>query len=132
MRNPIALWAAFLAILVVGGKARSETVKSIYDGDTFTLTSGEKVRLACVDTPEMRNTAKKKADKPAAEAARTYLVGLINGQDLTIDRVTKDLYGRTVARVYTPSGQDVSREMYLSGHAILFKGYTAPCPWARQ
>ena len=132
MRNPIALWAAFLAILVVGGKARSETVKSIYDGDTFTLTSGEKVRLACVDTPEMRNTAKKKADKPAAQAARAYLVGLINGQDLTIDRVTKDLYGRTVARVYTPSGQDVSREMYLSGHAILFKGYTTPCPWAQQ
>ena len=132
MRNPLALWACFLAVLMVGTRAKSETVKSVYDGDTFTLSSGEKIRLACIDTPEMKNTPKKKADKPAAIAARTYLVGLINNQDLTIDRVTKDLYGRTVARVYTPSGQELSREMYLSGHAELFKGFEKPCPWTRQ
>ena len=66
-----ALSALALAVIsVIPSAAKAEMVKSIYDGDTFTLTSGEKVRLACVDTPEMRNTAKKKADKPAAEAAQ--------------------------------------------------------------
>jgi endonuclease YncB( thermonuclease family) len=112
--------------------ANAETVKSVYDGDTFTLSSGEKVRLACIDTPEMRNTKKKKADKPAAIAARDYLIALINDSDLTIDRVTKDFYGRTIARVYTPDGKELSREMYLSGHAIIFEGYAKPCPWAQQ
>ena len=132
MKNPLALWATFLAILIVGGGAKSETVKSVYDGDTFTLSSGEKIRLACVDTPEMRNTAKKKADKPAAIEAREYLKSMILGTDIRVDRVTKDLYGRTVARVYLPSGTEVSQEMFLSGHAILFTGYTKPCSWAQQ
>ncbi len=133
MKNPLALWAAFLAILIVGSKpAKSETVSSVYDGDTFTTSTGEKVRLACIDTPEMKNTAKKKADKPAAIAARDYLKSLIGTADLTIERVQTDLYGRTVARVYTSDGKELSREMYLSGHAQLFTGYTKPCPWTQQ
>lgn len=132
MRNPLALWAIFLAILMVGSRAKSETVKSVYDGDTMTLSSGEKVRLACIDTPEMRNTAKKKADKAAAVASRDFLVKLIAGADLTIDRIGKDIYGRTIARVYTPGGQELSREMYLSGHATIFKGFDKPCPWTKQ
>jgi len=129
VKNPLALWAAFLAILIAGSKAKSETVTSVYDGDTFTLSSGEKIRLACIDTPEMKNTAKKKADKPAAIAARDYLKSLIGTADLTIDRVSKDLYGRTVARVYTPDGKELSKEMFNSGHAEIFKGYEKPCPW---
>jgi len=120
------------ALLLLPAAANAETVKSVYDGDTITLSSGEKVRLACIDTPEMKNTAKKKADKPAAVASRDYLAKLIGGSDLTIDRVGTDLYGRTIARVYTPSGQELSREMYLSGHAIIFKGYEKPCPWTKQ
>lgn len=131
MKNPLALWAAFLSILVVSTGTRAETVKSVYDGDTFTLSDGEKVRIACIDTPEMKNTAKKKADKPAAIAARDYLSTMIVGVDIKVDRVGKDLYGRTIARVYTPNGVEVAREMVNSGHAILFKGYTTPCPWAK-
>ena len=26
-------------------------IKDCYDGDTFTTTKGEKIRLACIDTP---------------------------------------------------------------------------------
>ena len=120
------------ACLLLPLAANAETVKSVYDGDTLTLSSGEKVRLACIDTPEMRNTKKKQADKPAAMAARDHLISLIGNADLTIDRVSTDLYGRTIARVYTPDGKELSREMYLSGHAEIFKGYEKPCPWAKQ
>jgi micrococcal nuclease len=129
MKNLI-LALAVLTLTTAPGLA--ETVKSVYDGDTFTLSTGEKVRLACIDTPEMRNTAKKKADKPAAIASRDYLQSLIGSADVTVDRVGKDLYGRTIARVYTPDGKELSREMYLSGKAQLFTGYTKPCPWAKQ
>lgn len=120
------------ACLLFPVAVNAETVKSVYDGDTLTLSSGEKIRLACIDTPEMRNTKKKKADKPAALAARDYLINLIGNADLTIDRVQTDLYGRTIARVYTPDGKELSREMYLSGHAEIFKGYEKPCPWTKQ
>lgn len=120
-----------IGCLLFGGAANAELVKSVYDGDTLTLTNGEKVRLACIDTPEMKNTAKKKADKVAATAARDYLIRLINNGDLTVDRVGQDLYGRTIARVYTPDGRELSKEMFNSGHAKLFTGYTRPCPWAQ-
>jgi micrococcal nuclease len=109
----------------------AEKVKSVYDGDTFTLSTGEKVRLACIDTPEMRNTAKKKADKPAAIAARDYLKVLIGDADVTVKRVGKDLYGRTIARVFTPNGRELSVEMLEAGHAVVFKGYEKPCPWVK-
>jgi len=133
VKNPLFLWAAFLAILIAGTRAaKSETVKSVYDGDTLTLSTGEKIRLACIDTPEMRNTAKKKADKPAAIAAREYLKSLVKDYDLTVDRVTTDFYGRTVAKLYTPDGKDLSREMFLSGHATIFQGYENACPWTKQ
>jgi len=110
----------------------ADTVKSVYDGDTFTTNSGEKIRLACIDTPEMKNTAKKKADKPAAIKARDYLKSLIGSFDLTIDRINTDFYGRTVARVYTPDGKELSREMFNSGHAQLFTNFTSPGPWTQQ
>lgn len=121
-------WASVMFILPV----KADTVKSVYDGDTFTTSSGEKIRLACIDTPEMKNTAKKKADKPAAIKARDYLKLLIGTADLTIDRINTDFYGRTVARVYTPDGKELSREMFNSGHAQLFTKFTTPCPWTRQ
>lgn len=121
-------WASAMFILPI----KADTVKSVYDGDTFTTSSGEKIRLACIDTPEMKNTAKKKADKPAAIMARDYLKLLIGTADLTIDRINTDFYGRTVARVYTPDGKELSREMFNSGHAQLFTNFTTPCPWTRQ
>ena len=46
------------------------TIQSCYDGDTYTTTKGEKIRLACVNTPEFRG---KKADPIPAKAARDYL-----------------------------------------------------------
>ena len=126
-------WLIALALLSASPRhVHAEAVKSVYDGDTFTLSTGEKIRLACVDSPEMRNTAKKKADKPAAIAARDYLKSLIGDADLTIERVQKDLYGRTIARVFTPDGKELSREMFISGHAEIFKDYQKPCPWTQQ
>ena len=131
MRKHLSFCAALLSLLLLSSSAKAETVRSVYDGDTLTLTSGEKIRRACIDTPEMQNTAKKKANKPAAIAARDYLISLINKGDLRIVRVGEDLYGRTIARVYTSDGRELSYEMWTSKHAVIFKGYEKPCPWAQ-
>ena len=32
----------------------SATIRSCYDGDTCLTTTGERIRLACIDTPELR------------------------------------------------------------------------------
>ena len=59
----------------------SITIESCYDGDTCTTTKGEKIRLACIDTPELRG---KKADPIAAKAARDYLNDLVAESQVNI------------------------------------------------
>lgn len=126
--RPLLLLALLLLLPLA---SLAETVESVYDGDTLTLTTGEKVRLACVDTPELRNTAKKKADKPAALAARDYVVSLVDGVELRVERLKTDLYGRTVARVYLPDGRELAEELVSSGHAVVDPRYAKPCPWVK-
>ena len=73
------------------------TIHNCYDGDTCTTTEGEKLRLACIDSPELRGG---RADPIPAKAAREFLNGEIKGSTLNIRRITKDKYGRTVAELF--------------------------------
>ncbi len=68
-------------------------IKDCYDGDTCTSSEGEKIRLACIDTPEIKG---KKAKPKEAIAAKIFLNELIKGEKVLIRRVTEDKYGRTV------------------------------------
>ena len=43
--------------------------KKCYDGDTCTTLKGEKIRLACIDTPELKGL---KADPISAKEARDF------------------------------------------------------------
>ena len=45
----------------------SVVIASCYDGDTCTTTTGERIRLACIDTPELVG---KRAKPMPAKAAR--------------------------------------------------------------
>jgi len=75
------------------------TITKVYDGDTITLSTGERVRLLQIDSPEL---------SPAecyGDEARSALVGLLNapGQitlksDPKLDKV--DRYGRLLRYVY--------------------------------
>ena len=75
----------------------SAVIASCYDGDTCTTKTGAKVRLACIDTPELRG---KRAEPVPAKAARDHLRGLVVGKKVGIQRITKDSYGRTVAELF--------------------------------
>ena len=65
----------------------SVLITSCYDGDTCTTMTGEKVRLACIDTPELSG---KKAEPVPAKAARDHLRGLVLGKKVGIRRITED------------------------------------------
>ena len=52
-------------------------IATCYDGNTCTTTTGERVRLACIDTPELRG---KRAEPIPAKAARDHLRGLVVGK----------------------------------------------------
>ena len=106
----------------------SVVIASCHDGDTCTTTTGERVRLVCIDTPELRG---KKAQPLLAEAARDYLRALVVGEEVGIRRITKDLYGRTVAELFLGTA-NVQEEMVASGHAEIFWRYAHQCPWTGQ
>ena len=69
----------------------SVVIASCYDGDTSTTTTGERVRLACIDTPELVG---KRAEPVKARAARDHLRGLVVGKKVGIRRITEDGYER--------------------------------------
>ena len=100
-------------------------IASCYDGDTCTTTTGERVRLACIDTPELRG---KSAEPMQARAARDHLSGLVVGKKVRIRRITEDRYGRTVAELLLGT-TNVQQEMVVSGHAEIYWRYADQCPW---
>ena len=107
--------------------AESVTIRRCYDGDTCTTTAGEKIRLACIDTPELRG---KRADPGPARLARDHLRAMVVGRQVGIRRITTDRYGRTVAELYA-NGINVQQAMVSSGNARIYQRYAHQCPWAK-
>ena len=103
----------------------SVVIASCYDGDTCTTTTGERVRLACIDTPELVG---KSAEPVPAKAARDHLRGLVVGKKVGIQRIIEDRYGRTVAELFV-GATNVQREMVDTGHAEIYRRYAYQCPW---
>ena len=89
--------------------------------------TGEKIRLACIDTPELRG---KRANPVPAKAARDYLRALVVGRDVGIRRITKDRYGRTVAELFV-DGSNVQQQLVAAGHADIYWKYAHQCGWTR-
>ncbi len=83
--------------------ARKEKVTKVTDGDTFETSSRKNpVRLANVDAPEK--------GEPGAGKATDALRKMIQGEEVTIDTVARDSYGRSVAKVKV-GGKSVNKTM---------------------
>jgi len=101
-------------------------ISNCYDGDTCRTTDGERIRLACIDTPELRG---KRADPVPARAARDHLRGIVVGRSVGVRRFTIDRYGRTVAELFVDE-KNVQLVMIASGHAAIDWRYASQCSWA--
>ena len=122
-------WICLIAVLFLPKAVLSQTseevvITSCYDGETCTSSTGQKVRLACIDTPELRG---KSADTVRAKEARDNLRELVVGQKVTIRRITTDRYGRTVAELFL-NGSNVQQQLVASGHAMIYWRYVDQCP----
>jgi endonuclease YncB( thermonuclease family) len=124
------LGLCLFAVLLLQQAALSQTSKEVvitscYDGDTCTSSTGERIGLACIDTPELWG---KRADPIPAKAARDYLSELVVGRKITIRRITTDRYGRTVAELFL-DGSNVQQQLVASGHASIYWRYADQCAW---
>lgn len=93
----------------------------VIDGDTFRLTSGERIRIANIDAAETRtDQAQCAAEIRTGNIATRTAIALLKGMTVTIVRVARS-YNRSVART-TLDGRDV-------GQMLVQKG--AARPWLR-
>ena len=91
------------------------TVVAVYDGDTITLASGDRVRLKWVNTPEI-----KPAEAYAVEA-REATEALVKGRTVTLSygMVTRDSYGRLLAGIDV-DGKSLTEHLLELGLGHLF------------
>jgi endonuclease YncB( thermonuclease family) len=120
MRFALAVLAMTTAAAVVVGVPVASSsapvkVRSVYDGDTLTLTDGQRVRLLQVDTPELGS------GECYSRAAHRVLLSLVPpgtavtiDTDPTLDRV--DRYGRLL-RYVLRGGLNVNLELVRRGAA---------------
>ncbi len=101
-------------------------IQDCYDGDTCTSSEGEKIRLACIDTPEIRG---KRSKPKEAIAAKEFLNEKIKGKKVSIRRVTEDKYGRTVGEL-SFNGENLQELLVKEGYAEIYKKYSKSCKWA--
>jgi endonuclease YncB( thermonuclease family) len=113
-----ALLVSFaLAAAPTGPPPTEARVLSVYDGDTFTLETGDKIRLKWVNTPELR------PKEAYGEEAKELTQRLIQDErvKLIMDGPNpRDSYGRVVAGATTASGKDLSLELIRAGLGHLF------------
>jgi micrococcal nuclease len=90
-----------------------EIVADVYDGDTFRMSSGKKVRIVGIDTPE---TGERFHDE-----AKYYLSSLIINKEVTLKPLAagKDRYQRILAQVFVDT-MDIGLAMIQAGYAQLY------------
>ena len=121
------LFSVVLLIYLLNTKATLNMIKikNCYDGDTCTTESGEKIRLACIDAPEIRG---KNADPLKAKASKEFINNLLSNKKVKIKRIDTDRYGRTVAEIFI-EGTNIQKLMVKNGFAKLHRKYSFQCDW---
>jgi len=101
-------------------------VLDVIDGDTLILASGERVRLICINTPELGDSG--------SYEAKDFLESLVLGKDVRLEKDVseRDEYGRLLKYVYVNvSGGEIfiNREIVQKGfgEVFLFEPDTKRC-----
>jgi len=129
MLNPRQVLLVTALLLAVGvqrvsaGEVWSGKVVAVADGDTITVLRDKtevKIRLHGVDAPEKA--------QPFGEKAKQHTSGLVFGKEVRVEVVTRDKYGRTVARVlYRPvrgAESCLNEELVKAGLAWWYRQYS--------
>ena len=103
-------------------------IKECYDGDTCTTFDNEQIRLACIDTPELKG---KNADPYEANKSKRFINDLIANEEVQIRRITKDKYGRTVAELFQ-NNVNIQKLVVEKGYGKIYKKYSYQCEWTNN
>ena len=112
----------------VFGSLPTVFIKECYDGDTCTTLKGEKIRLACIDTPELKGW---KAEPVPAKEARDFVNKLLANEEVSIKRITNDRYGRTVGELFK-NEVNIQELIVKKGYGKVYDKYAYQCEWSNK
>ena len=119
---------ATAVVVLISPPAQTDTVVRILDGDTIiTRENGQeqRVRLACIDAPEMK-------DEPYGLQSKQALVGMIPpGTEVRLEVKGKDRYGRTVAELFMKN-KNVGMLIVPKRLAKIWPKYAYQCSWTAK
>jgi len=109
-----------LASLHSFSRAATFEVKRVIDGDTLLLTTGERVRLIGVDTPETKHP--KKPVQRFGKEAYLFTKGMVEGKEVRLeyDWQRRDKYNRLLAYVYLLDGTFLNAEIIKQGYGFAY------------
>ena len=105
----------------------SVIIEKCYDGDTCTTKNGEKIRLACIDAPEITG---KNAKPIKAERSKEFLNNLVLNKKVFLKRINTDRYGRTVAELFIDD-INIQKLLVNNGYAKVYEKYAYQCDWTK-
>ena len=90
---------------------------TVTDGDTLRC-GAERIRIAGIDAPEIHGCQRNRVCTPGdGFAAKRALEAILSRGPVSIERVGRDRYGRTLARVYA-NGRNVACQLIAGGYAV--------------
>ena len=101
--------------------AQPTRVVWVYDGDTLRLESGQSVRLAGLDSPELGKKGQK--DQHYARDALHLAMKLAKNTFVTCNTVSRnsfDKYGRMVTEILLPDGSSLNQNLVSGGAAWVY------------
>jgi endonuclease YncB( thermonuclease family) len=98
---------------------QSGNVVKVVDGDTYDINiegRQTRIRMYGIDAPERGMDFYK--------VSKNYLVSLCDGNQIRVELIEKDRYGRIIAKSFLPNGKELGAEMIKAGLAWHFKKYS--------
>lgn len=110
-----------LALVGCSNPFQYKVVSKVLDGDTIELNTGERVRLACIDAPEL--------SQPLGIMSRNWLNDMINESDrlVSLESIGRDKWGRNIS-VVRLKRKIANVEMVSIGMAYGYTRYANQCP----
>lgn len=123
------LLVLFLAALVGPERAGARhlhlegKVRTVLDGDTIRLETGERVRYLGIDAPEVEHQGEEQGAECYGEEAGMANAQMVYGKRVLLryDREQKDNHGRLLAYVFTADGVCVNLELVRRGYAWVYR-----------
>jgi endonuclease YncB( thermonuclease family) len=99
-------------------KQTGTIVKRVVDGDTIELSSGEKVRLIGINTPETHHPTR--GVECFGKEAEAYTRQLLEGHQVRLEKDVSetDRYGRLLRVVYLVPESTLAAELFVNKHLV--------------